>query len=252
MDLEDGVDSTPGLLGGSQVRLAPFLGAHPYATESKPTQQQQQTKPGAGGNGNGNNGTGGQMTLTQRHNSALAVSIETDVWLLRKFWSLNVYSQLGRVMFICGMIFVLQWNVRCLQFSEHVKCSEFRPSLQVLFREEMCCFPNSLSLCLLSSRLISFITPSTHRSSRSRPVFRCNGDMETQPAAGAVVCAEAEHPAPLQTQNRPPKTWTCTGWPMLLRPVAPRRKPKKKTKTTQFLYKSFEYRYTHYNVLIYI
>lgn len=91
MDLEDGIDSTPGLLGGSQVRLAPFLGAnHPYATDSKAQQAAQQTasycvttttttstskqlQQQCSVNG------GGQMTLTQRHNSALAVSIETDV-----------------------------------------------------------------------------------------------------------------------------------------------------------------------------
>lgn len=66
MDLEDGVESTPGLLGGSQVRLAPFLGVHPI------TEKQQQVnccKPP----------TGGGQNLQQRHNSALAVSIETDV-----------------------------------------------------------------------------------------------------------------------------------------------------------------------------
>lgn len=78
MDLEDGVDSTPGLLGGSQVRLAPFLGAHPFASDSKQPMQQ------AAGNSRMQPQTigctsGGQMTLQQRHNSALAVSIETDV-----------------------------------------------------------------------------------------------------------------------------------------------------------------------------
>lgn len=64
MDLEDGVESTPGLLGGSQVRLAPFLGVHPIPEK----QQINCCKQPAGG-----------QILQQRHNSALAVSIETDV-----------------------------------------------------------------------------------------------------------------------------------------------------------------------------
>lgn len=64
MDLEDGVESTPGLLG-DQTRIVPFLGAH----NNNDKQQQNCCKP-----------TG--QNLQQRHNSALAVSIETDVWLL--------------------------------------------------------------------------------------------------------------------------------------------------------------------------
>ncbi|XP_037027292.1 potassium voltage-gated channel protein Shaker isoform X4 [Bradysia coprophila] len=63
MDLEDGVDSTPGLLG-SQVRLTPFLGVHPITEK----QQVNCFKQPPGG-----------QNLQQRHNSALAVSIETDV-----------------------------------------------------------------------------------------------------------------------------------------------------------------------------
>lgn len=65
MDLEDGVESTPGLLGGSQVRLAPFLGVHPISEKQQINCCNKQP-------------TGGQI-LQQRHNSALAVSIETDV-----------------------------------------------------------------------------------------------------------------------------------------------------------------------------
>lgn len=61
MDLEDGVEST-GLLA-DQTRIVPFLGAHNIITDK---QQQNCCKP-AGQN------------LQQRHNSALAVSIETDV-----------------------------------------------------------------------------------------------------------------------------------------------------------------------------
>jgi hypothetical protein len=61
MDLEDGVESTPGLIG-DQARIVPFLGAHNISDK----QQQNCCKP-----------TG--QNLQQRHNSALAVSIETDV-----------------------------------------------------------------------------------------------------------------------------------------------------------------------------
>lgn len=61
MDLEDGVESTPGLIG-EQTRIVPFLGAHNLSEK----QQQNCCKP------TGHN-------LQQRHNSALAVSIETDV-----------------------------------------------------------------------------------------------------------------------------------------------------------------------------
>lgn len=67
MDLDDGVESTPGLLGDSQARLAPFLEAHTITEKQNCCKQ-----PPAGQN------------LQQRHNSALAVSIETDVWLLGK------------------------------------------------------------------------------------------------------------------------------------------------------------------------
>jgi hypothetical protein len=58
MDLEDGVESTPGIIG-DQTRMIPFLGIEKQ-------QQQNCCKP-----------TG--QILQQRHNSALAVSIETDV-----------------------------------------------------------------------------------------------------------------------------------------------------------------------------
>ncbi|XP_059616558.1 potassium voltage-gated channel protein Shaker isoform X3 [Phlebotomus argentipes] len=66
MDLEDGVETTPGLLADPQARLAPFLGAHTITEKQQQQQQQQQNcckQPATG----------------QRHNSALAVSIETDV-----------------------------------------------------------------------------------------------------------------------------------------------------------------------------
>lgn len=61
MDLDDGVESTPGLIG-DQTRMVPFLGAHNFNDK----QQQNCCKP-----------TG--QNLQQRHNNALAVSIETDV-----------------------------------------------------------------------------------------------------------------------------------------------------------------------------
>lgn len=60
MDLEDGVESTHGL--GDQTRIVPFLGAHTIIEK----QQQNCCKPSG-------------QNLQQRHNSALAVSIETDV-----------------------------------------------------------------------------------------------------------------------------------------------------------------------------
>lgn len=63
MDLEDGVESTPGLL--SENRMVPFLGSH---TITEKQQQQNCCKQPIGG-----------QNLQQRHNSALAVSIETDV-----------------------------------------------------------------------------------------------------------------------------------------------------------------------------
>ncbi|XP_055586832.1 potassium voltage-gated channel protein Shaker isoform X2 [Uranotaenia lowii] len=90
MDLEDGVETTPGLLG-EQNRMVPFLGAH--LTDKQQLQQQQNCckqpsnggggagHPGSGGVGGGVGGGGGgtNNNLQQRHNSALAVSIETDV-----------------------------------------------------------------------------------------------------------------------------------------------------------------------------
>uniref|UniRef100_A0A182XY36 Ion transport domain-containing protein n=1 Tax=Anopheles stephensi TaxID=30069 RepID=A0A182XY36_ANOST len=130
MDLEDGVETTPGLLG-EQNRMVPFLGAH--LTDKQQLQQQQQNcckQPSNGGGGGGGGGLGGggvgsggggvgdiggglgigggsgggggggggvvggavggaaggagsiggtNNNLQQRHNSALAVSIETDV-----------------------------------------------------------------------------------------------------------------------------------------------------------------------------
>ncbi|XP_058445528.1 potassium voltage-gated channel protein Shaker isoform X2 [Malaya genurostris] len=85
MDLEDGVETTPGLLG-EQNRMVPFLGAH--LTDKQQLQQQQNCckQPSSGGGGpvlpgnGGGGGTGGtNNNLQQRHNSALAVSIETDV-----------------------------------------------------------------------------------------------------------------------------------------------------------------------------
>ncbi|XP_055713251.1 potassium voltage-gated channel protein Shaker isoform X6 [Phlebotomus papatasi] len=55
MDLEDGVENTPGLLADPQARLAPFLGAHTI-TEKQQQQQNCCKQPATG----------------QRHNSALA------------------------------------------------------------------------------------------------------------------------------------------------------------------------------------
>lgn len=86
MDLEDGVETTPGLLG-EQNRMVPFLGTH--LTDKQQLQQQQQNccKQPSNGGGGGVGGVGGgagvgagaNNNLQQRHNSALAVSIETDV-----------------------------------------------------------------------------------------------------------------------------------------------------------------------------
>lgn len=66
MDLEDAVDTTPNLMGDSQVRLVPFFGT---TSSEKPLQPNNCYKQSS---------TNGQQ-LQQRHNSALAVSIETDV-----------------------------------------------------------------------------------------------------------------------------------------------------------------------------
>jgi hypothetical protein len=62
MDLDDAVE-TPGLLG-DQTRIVPFLGTHHIIVNDK--QQQNCCKPSG-------------QNLQQRHNSSLAVSIETDV-----------------------------------------------------------------------------------------------------------------------------------------------------------------------------
>lgn len=68
MDLEDAVDTTPNLLPDSQVRLVPFFGTT-VTTVDKSLQQNNCYKQTS---------SNGQSTQ-QRHNSALAVSIETDV-----------------------------------------------------------------------------------------------------------------------------------------------------------------------------
>ncbi|EDS32791.1 voltage-gated potassium channel [Culex quinquefasciatus] len=91
MDLEDGVETTPGLLG-EQNRMVPFLGTH--LTDKQQLQQQQQNcckQPSNGGGGGGGGGiiggggggvvgggggagvgAGANNNLQQRHNSALA------------------------------------------------------------------------------------------------------------------------------------------------------------------------------------
>lgn len=68
MDLEDGVDTTPNLMPDSQVRLVPFFGTTAMTVE-KSLQSNNCYKQTSS---NGQN-------VQQRHNSALAVSIETDV-----------------------------------------------------------------------------------------------------------------------------------------------------------------------------
>lgn len=77
MDLEDGVDTTPGLLGDSRVRLMPFFGSSIEKPPPPPP-----PVPGPMTPQHPNNcfkqSTNGQ-NAQQRHNSALAVSIETDV-----------------------------------------------------------------------------------------------------------------------------------------------------------------------------
>lgn len=64
MDLDDGVESTPGILSDPQSRFVPFLGAHPI-TDKQQLNCCKQLPSG--------------QNLQQRQNSALAVSIETDV-----------------------------------------------------------------------------------------------------------------------------------------------------------------------------
>lgn len=91
MDLEDGIETTPNI--GDQNRMVPFYGTH--LTDKQQLQQQQNCckqpsngggggvggggLPGSGGGGGGGAGGGTNNNLQQRHNSALAVSIETDV-----------------------------------------------------------------------------------------------------------------------------------------------------------------------------
>ncbi|XP_054729093.1 potassium voltage-gated channel protein Shaker [Anastrepha obliqua] len=68
MDLDDGIDATPGLTDHPGRHLAPFLRAQQSFEKQQLQLQQQQ------------NGLRGQSnTLQLRHNSAMAVSIETDV-----------------------------------------------------------------------------------------------------------------------------------------------------------------------------
>ncbi|XP_037890451.1 potassium voltage-gated channel protein Shaker isoform X1 [Glossina fuscipes] len=110
MDLDDGVESTPGLTDTHPGRsVAPFLGAHHHhqhhyqqtTTLPPPPQRQQQSPPDKqlpsqqqqqqpspqqqhiqlqnGYKQSAMSVTTGGSTLTHRHNNALAVSIETDV-----------------------------------------------------------------------------------------------------------------------------------------------------------------------------
>lgn len=73
MDLDDGIDATPGLTDHPGRHLAPFLRAQQsFEKQQLQLQQQQQQQQ--------QNGLRGQTnTLQLRHNSAMAVSIETDV-----------------------------------------------------------------------------------------------------------------------------------------------------------------------------
>lgn len=85
MDLEEGVESTPGLLG--ERMIVPFSGAHPLSNIDKGQQQlllQQQQQNCCKPNNSQQQQqqqqlSAGSTNLQQRHNSALAVSIETDV-----------------------------------------------------------------------------------------------------------------------------------------------------------------------------
>lgn len=110
MDLDDGVESTPGLTDTHPGRsMAPFLGVHHHhqhhyqqtTTLPPPPQRQQQSPPDKqlpsqqqqqqpspqqqhiqlqnGYKQSAMSVTTGGSTLTHRHNNALAVSIETDV-----------------------------------------------------------------------------------------------------------------------------------------------------------------------------
>lgn len=121
MDLEDGVESTPGLLG--ERMIVPFSGAHQLLNDSSNNKQQQQQnccKPNSGGQqGLGVGGGGGTMNnnLQQRHNSALAVSIETDVWLLGK----SLFFQLAKThtlhqKFPIFLFFILYMNKKEFPF----------------------------------------------------------------------------------------------------------------------------------------
>lgn len=74
MDLDDGI-GTPGLTDHPGRHLAPFLRTQQSFEKQQlqlQLQQQQLQQPQQ-------NGVRGSSTLNQRHNSAMAVSIETDV-----------------------------------------------------------------------------------------------------------------------------------------------------------------------------
>mgnify|MGYP004604316167 CR=1 FL=1 len=87
MDLDDGVESTPGLTDthpGRGSMVAPFLGAQQMFDKQMQQQQQQQQQQFQlqqqqnGYKQSAQNVAGGN-SLNLRHNNALAVSIETDV-----------------------------------------------------------------------------------------------------------------------------------------------------------------------------
>lgn len=111
MDLDDGIDATtPGLTDHTGRHMVPFLRTQqsfekqqlqlqlqlqqqqqqqqsPHGQQMTQVQQQQQQL--------GQNGLRSTNSLQLRHNNAMAVSIETDVWLLGKWSKKNVAYILG-------------------------------------------------------------------------------------------------------------------------------------------------------------
>lgn len=110
MDLEDAVDTTPNL--EPQVRLVPFFGTTATSADRlmQPNNCYKQTS------------TNGQSTQ-QRYNSALAVSIETDVWLLGKCWIFQIANENNNKKHIWFMHFKML-SLRPLQNYYHIDITE--------------------------------------------------------------------------------------------------------------------------------
>lgn len=95
MDLDDGIDATtPGLTDHTGRHMVPFLRTQQSFEKQQlqlqlQLQQQSQSPHGQQMTQQqqlGQNGLRSTNSLQLRHNNAMAVSIETDVWLLGEYW----------------------------------------------------------------------------------------------------------------------------------------------------------------------